>query len=461
MVVSVVVPVVGGRGAVPYVLAALRAQTYPSDLLEVIVVDDGATPRFALPPIRPGRCRLVSGRPVAVGSADRDRVRAHAIGSQHSSGDLLIWLDPDVVVHPTYVAALVRRSRSGPATVPVAWPGAARPGVPATTSIEEVSAAARAGDLGRLLAGRLAPADDPGMRSEPGAERDHLRFDALGGATLAVPRDLYEESGGLPPASTAPGERAAATELCYRLAQQGAVFATEAEARSWWLDPERDRDATTARHEEVWLADLVPYPRERRRETGRIRSVPLVVAVVPVPSPESEGGYDLVQACVDRLLGGSEEDVRVVLVGDWHHLHDDRRDLFSDPLIDLRLLQARYRGDPRVLLAKEAPSTAFPSPFSLQVPPRWGFGRETLARLVDEADSSSAGVLRVLTPDLPPYDGTGIQLWRTAAVRRAVRQGLGGESLERRVGEVYGRRWVTSEVLDLTDLMALSTTELT
>ncbi|MEU8267719.1 glycosyltransferase, partial [Sphaerisporangium sp. NPDC049002] len=51
--VSVVIPAHGGQRRLDLTLAALAAQTYPSGLMEVVVVDDGSEPPLRLPEIRP------------------------------------------------------------------------------------------------------------------------------------------------------------------------------------------------------------------------------------------------------------------------------------------------------------------------------------------------------------------------------------------------------------------------
>lgn len=59
MTVSVVIPAFQCQPTLDLTLASLSRQTYPADLLEVIVVDDGSEPPLTLPPIRPERTKLV------------------------------------------------------------------------------------------------------------------------------------------------------------------------------------------------------------------------------------------------------------------------------------------------------------------------------------------------------------------------------------------------------------------
>ena len=61
-------PALGGQDKLDLVLAALSEQTYPSHLMEAVVVDDGTEPPLTLPstvPKGPGSC----GPPRASGAS--------------------------------------------------------------------------------------------------------------------------------------------------------------------------------------------------------------------------------------------------------------------------------------------------------------------------------------------------------------------------------------------------------
>ncbi len=85
---------------------------------------------------------------------------------------------------------------------------------------------------------------------------------------------------------------------------------------------------------------------------------------------------------MDRLLSCSVEDLRVELVGDWGRLRDERRSLLDDPDLELRLIQANYVGDPRVRLRTEPVTSAYPSPYLVNVSPHWGVGYDTVSALI-------------------------------------------------------------------------------
>src|SRR5215204_2464461 len=89
--VSIVMPAYGAHRTLPFVLAGLAAQTYPSHLVEVIVVDDGAhsgQPPLELPDVRPDNARH--------------------LGATLADGDVIHWLDADMLPAREHVEAQLR-----------------------------------------------------------------------------------------------------------------------------------------------------------------------------------------------------------------------------------------------------------------------------------------------------------------------------------------------------------------
>jgi hypothetical protein len=280
---------------------------------------------------------------------------------------------------------------------------------------------------------------------------DHHAFKVHVGATAALSRQLYEATGGLDPLLRL-GED---TEFGYRLAQAGAVFVPEPLARSWHLGRTHVQRAQeqVSRYNKPFLADRIPSPRHWRRTGGPTWTVPLVDVVLPVEDQDLER----VRATADAILRGTVPDVRVTLVGAWDAVDGGRVPVLTDPRLDLRLIAASYRAEPRVRLVTEAPGSAFPAPYRLELPAARDVAPDALRYLIDVADRHRAGVVRVAAPD-----GRPTLLWRTAAVGRAgwvraegesvldaVRRGLGPPrrgrrgagrgSAVRRAGAVDGR----------------------
>lgn len=456
--VSVIIPAYNCPETLALSLAALSRQTYPSELLEVVVVDDGSAPQLELPETVPDNCRVVRAPDHSTGWG---RGNALHVGVSVSDGEILHWLDADLIPFPEHVEAQARWHHAAPDAVTLGykrfvsgqWPPAA-----------EVLRQLGDGSLDTLFppeeTERHDYVEDIIEATDQLRAADHLVFRAHVGATAALHRDLYHAAGGLD-TQLRLGED---SEFGYRLAQAGAVFIPEPRARSWHLGPSHAmrQGERLRRHNRPYLADRMPLPRWLRGRARRSWRVPLVTVVVAVDGAPLE----LVQGCVDRLLGSDEYDLRVQLVGDWSALPDTRRAVLDDPLLELRLVAAAYRSEPRVALVAAEPAIAFPSPYLLRVPVQLGVAPQTVGRLVAEADAWRVGLLRVL----PGGAGTGpgppaVELWRTAAVSRA-RRWLPDEPLSDAVTAVWGGRWVSDGDHDdhgrygVTDLSALPLAEL-
>ncbi len=103
--VSVVMPAYGAHQTLPYVLAGLAEQSYPSHLMELIVVDDGAAagqPPLELPDVRPDNARIIT---VEQGWG---RANACHTGAMAAEGDVIHWLDADMLPERQHVEAQLR-----------------------------------------------------------------------------------------------------------------------------------------------------------------------------------------------------------------------------------------------------------------------------------------------------------------------------------------------------------------
>ena len=106
---SVIVPVYNGAGVLPACLAALMASGYRRDAWELIVVDDGSTDDSAA--IAAGYADVVVRLP------DRPRGPAYARnrGSEISAGEVLLFVDADVCVHPDVLERMAGLFAADPA----------------------------------------------------------------------------------------------------------------------------------------------------------------------------------------------------------------------------------------------------------------------------------------------------------------------------------------------------------
>lgn len=420
LTVSVVVPAYGGQDKLDLVLAGLAAQTYPQELMEVVVVDNGSDPPLRLGEIRPELTRLIvcdtPGRP-----------NARNAGLRAATGDVIHWLDSDVVLTPGAIEAHMRWHHLAPYLVVT---GRLRF---TTAELPAPEVVAGAEDLAKLF----EPAEPHHWlvelveRTGGMVRNPHRAFSLhIGGATSVNARMLRRT--GPMDTELILGQD---TELGYRLAQAGAVFVPDAEALGYHLGPSmRMRDkAPVDRVSHALIADRIPSYRWLRSHPGREWKVPYVQAIVEA------GGYDDVRATVDALLAGTVPDVAVQIVGPWEEVRPERRAPLTDPDLDLVLIRGHYAYESRVRLVA-APEPAF-APFRLRVPAGWVPGEDTLARLLDLAREQEYGLINALLEERA--DGLVVaRLERTAAFARAEIVREPGEDLDDAVEDTFGVLWV-------------------
>ncbi|MFD0665721.1 glycosyltransferase family 2 protein [Thermocatellispora tengchongensis] len=307
LTVSVVVPAYNGQRKLDLVLAGLAAQTYPAELIEVVVVDNGSDPPLRLGPIRPELTRLITcespGRP-----------SARNAGLAAATGDVIHWLDSDVVPARQAVEAHMRWHHLAPYLVVASYLRFTSAEPPAPEVVAETA------DLAALF----EPAEphqwliDLLERTGGLVEDPHRAFSLHVGGATSVNARLLRRTGPMD-VDLVLGQD---TELGYRLAQAGAVFVPDPEAVGYHLGPSmRMRDkAPIDRVSHAFIADRIPSYRWLRSHPGRSWKVPYVQVTV-----EADAGYDAVRATVDAVLAGTIPDVAVEIIGPWDTLVPERR----------------------------------------------------------------------------------------------------------------------------------------
>lgn len=421
--VTVVVAIEGG-GSLAAALDALARQTYPAHLLDVVVVvadDRCLTP--AMPPLRPPHCRIVRCR------GGLAAARTH--GAEQSSGAIVCWLDGDLIADPRHIEAHARwlHTHTALATIGRVWNSRAACTLPGHQRLIH-----RTG----------------GLRSV-----DHLGFEAFSVPGAAVARALYQQVGGLDP-TLATGQ---GVEFGYRLWQAGAVLVPEPRATACGTgaqaltSPARKGSVSDVAR----LAERMPQPRwlrdhaapalastrrsdpaDRTADGFVARGVPLVRAVVPVAGAP----FEQVRDCLGYVLAADERDLQVTAVypttahstdgGDW----------------ELRLTQAHFMDERRVTFSAVAPTTAFPSPYLLELPVDWALAPHTVTKMLAHADRTRAGLVELTVPG---HDAV-LRLWRTRALCRGLRVRQASESRAEVVTAVHGRRRLHAASGDLQPL---------
>ncbi|MEV0825812.1 glycosyltransferase family 2 protein [Nonomuraea rubra] len=425
LTVSVVIPAYGGQDKLDLVLAALGRQTYPAALTEIIVVDNGSSPPLRLPEGTAARL-VVCDRP--------GRASARNAGLAQATGDVVHWLDSDVVLTPGAIEAHMRWHHAAPYLV--------------VTGYIRFTAAELPAELPDDLAGHFEPAEphawivDLVERTDGLTDNPQRPFSLHVGGATSVSARLIEAAGPMDEELILGQD----TELGYRLGQAGAVFVPEPAARAYHLGPTmRMRDKQPIdRVSHAFVADRIPAYRWLRGHPGRQWKVPYVTVVV-----DGTRGYDTVRTTVDAVLAGTVPDVSVLLTGPWPTLDRDRRAPLRDPNLELVLVHGHYQHEGRVRLAQTAdvdPAV----PFVLHLPAGWAPAEDTLARLLDLARDDALGLVNVLLHETASDGVVAARLERTAAFARARLVAADGEDLDDVVDQVSGVSWVEGETYGFT-----------
>lgn len=403
--VSVVIPTWSADATLPLVLAGLAAQTYPAHLVEAVVVDDGNPTPVTLPEVRPEHTRVVR-----VGEG-WGRANACHTGALASEGDVIQWLDADMLAFREHLEAQLRWHHEIDYAVVLGTKRFVDPAPLAGRSTAAIRDAVASGEIARVwdweaeethkwVEGMWRRTDDLTLAG-PRAFRAHV------GATGSLSRALYRDSGGM--ATTLRlGED---MELGHRLAEAGGVLIPEHASRAWHLGRTHvmeHRDQIN-RYNDAFLANLVPTMRPKRIRRGRRYDVPYLEVVVDAWGQPA----DRVIGVVDSVLDSSLDDLRVVVIGDFATLTDERQSPLGDPHLEQRIVHRTYAGDQRVELVDSLPGGRCRSPWRLRLASvDLAPAPEALETLLDDLEAHHDGAAVI--------DGVG-RLERTAAVTRVLR----------------------------------------
>ena len=127
-------------------------------------------------------------------------------------------------------------------------------------------------------------------------------------------------------------------------------------SRAWHLGrthvmEHRDR---INQYNDAFLANLVPTMRPKRNRRGRRYDVPFLEVVL---DSRGTSAADVI-GVVDSILDSSLDDLRVVVLGDWDQLTDERQSPLSDPHIEARIVHRTYGERPARRAGGRAPARA-------------------------------------------------------------------------------------------------------
>ena len=376
-------------------LAALERQTYPRDLFEVVIVDDGSEP-----PLEAPRSSL-NLRVVRQARHGFGIARARNTGVRAAAHGIILFLDGDSLPEAGWMRAHARWHHVISDVLTV--------GFRTHVSVDGIDAEAirdRPGALRELFAER--PADPSGHENEHYMLRTNdLRthsddlFRAVVGGNFGISRAFYWQVGGSDESFVRWGFEE--EELAWRAYTQGALLAPVRAAFAWhqgrWLE-ERDAKRRSAWMQRSKVAHLIAHPAFRSALPGRIYAVPRFVVTIKAGHCPAEQ----VIAATANVLADRVQDllVRIEIVE-------------RDGEERLAQLQDAFGPDPRVRIAPARPALdEFPAtPFQVALP-----AMVTARNLVQALHASLGDAVMAITP-LP--DGASISIIRSWALHRARR----------------------------------------
>ena len=270
-------------------LATLEGQTYPRDLFAVVIVDDGSEPPLRSPPT-PLDVKVVRQERRGFGLN-----RARNTGARAAAHDILLFLDSDMLVERSWMAAHARWHHVVSDALTLG-----RRAHMATNGVDAETIRRRSGSLEELFSDRpkdppkddvaehLARAGDPTSRAgDP--------FQLMVGGIFGIGKGFYELIGGFDESFVRWGF--GDKEFGYRAFVRGGLLAPVRESLGWhqgrW-DEGRDAKRRSRMRSLGKAAHLIAHPSVRRRQPGRIFTVPECVVTI-----------DGRRRPIDRIIGAA------------------------------------------------------------------------------------------------------------------------------------------------------------
>ena len=397
--VSVVVAYYEAPEALELTLAALERQTYPRELFEVVVVDDGSRTPLALPAGSPLQVRVLYQEDRGFGLA-----RARNTGARAAKSEILVFLDCDMMPEAEWLAEHAR------------WHHAANDaltlGFRAHVEVDGIDASAvraRPGSLADLFADR--PADRPGWiefhmtRTRDLTSDDDDSFRMVTGGNLGVSRSFFELVGGYDETFTQWGGED--TEFGYRAYVRGGLLVPVREALCWHQGagaaPDQAESASLEL-QQAKLSQLIAHHGFRRAGAGRSFTVPQYVVTV------QEGDAEAQIETAEQVLACSVHDLVV-----WVDEPEDpaARD---DPARER--IRRLLSGDPRVRFGRSgAAAESIPAAFHISVPAGATVKPDAVRRLRRELGTAARSSIKL-------GGGQTAEMVWARALNRAARSGI-------------------------------------
>lgn len=399
--VSICIPTRNPRQGLARTLRCLAAQTYPHELIEVVIGDDGSDVDIEIPHSLPFPVRVTRRDH----TLDFGAGRARNTAAQAASGAILFFLDADVIPERQVVASYARWFDRCELVVPMA---VCRFVDVDHLADEELVDLVAAGDMAETFAG--TDVDDQGWRELHFERTRDLRvertdvFRVAIGATIAVGTDLFHRVGGFPELGVRGVED---TAFGYRLHNDGAVLILDRDATHWHQGRRNLSDSGA------------------RKRVNEVRA-PYVESVMPVR------GF--------RLAEPPERPPVPIVPVARIRISDDRADSPARrSVIELDSANLALTDEP-------LGSTADQALVQVDLPADVEWTEGTVERIWEVLAEHPVGVIKVLVGG---SDGLVVTISRTRAIRRAAQVAPDGADLTTEAEAIFGTWWTDAAALGL------------
>ncbi len=425
--VSVVIPYYQAPEALENTLAALTEQTYPPHLLQVVIADDGSEP----PPRVPSSSDALSVEIVRQEHRGFGLSRARNLGAHAADGEILVFIDCDMVPEPQQVEAHARWHHLVCDAVTIGFRRHADFG---GISPEAIKEAARTSGYQELLSDRNVSTpewiEQHMVRTKSFTSGHDDVFRVMSGGNLGIMKAFYFDVGGMDESFNQWGGED--NEFGYRLLTSGALVVPERQAVCWHQGPgdqPNPEEQNSLKEQRAKMVHLIADRTFRRSTPGRSFTVPFAIVTMQVTDDDGEQ----VMRSVESILGSHFHDLVVVV----SHPEDYAERVW---------LQRQFEGDPRVTVGAGINGESL-YPFSgveVITSPKAIFAPDSIDRMIARLGGRGVGALYVTIPKVHPGDAM-IRAHTFRALRRARRVVTKPVEIEATIGELFGEGWASGK----------------
>jgi glycosyltransferase involved in cell wall biosynthesis len=430
--VTVVLPYFERQQELDRTLAALANQTYPGGLIEVIVADDGSN----IPPDVTSFADQLNIEVLHQEHRGYGAGRARNLGAKNAHGEILVFLDSDMIPERQHIEAHARWHDQVSDAVVI---GFRRHADFSWVSPQQLAEAVKHETIPAILDGqRVAKPEWIERHMARTAMLTILRDDfflVMNSGNISMRKDTFWDAGGFDESFERWGGED--NELGFRLVELGAIVIPDRLAACWHQGEGQEPDQEELRSlnlQRPKMQNLIAELGYRKPQAGRSYTVPYAAVRVT----NTDVSSDVVARTVDSILGSDFYDLIVTVTAP--------ADAFAT-----EWLEDRYRSDHRVLVSREnvdyQQQLRF-SPLRVDVPAGTLFHQVTLREIVSRVKSTGVGLLYSTIPGVE----TSVAMLvgkSTRAINRARRLTTTTEDLDPVIGSLYGERWISGSALGL------------